>query len=71
VPDPTLSWRLLSGPVFGNAVATLVFSDRKAELVIEQSGRSGQLEPVCRVELADPEVTDGRRAIGDEGVHRS
>jgi hypothetical protein len=21
-PDPTLSWRLLSGPVFGNAVAT-------------------------------------------------
>jgi hypothetical protein len=51
VPDPTLSWRLLSGPTFGNAAATLVFSDRKAELVIEKSDRSGQLEPVCRVEL--------------------
>ncbi len=52
VPDPTLSWRLLSGPVFGNMVATLVFSDRGAELVIEKSGRNGQLEPVSRIELA-------------------
>ncbi|MGH3883842.1 MAG: alkaline phosphatase D family protein, partial [Pseudonocardiaceae bacterium] len=52
VPDPTLSWRLLSGPAFGNAVATLVFSGRKAELVIEKSNRTDQLEPVCRVELA-------------------
>jgi hypothetical protein len=61
---------LLSGPVFGNAVATLVFSDRKAELVIEKSGRSGQLEPVSRVELTGP--NDGsRRGIGDEGVDRS
>ncbi|HEX8758750.1 MAG TPA: alkaline phosphatase D family protein [Pseudonocardiaceae bacterium] len=51
VPDPTLSWRLLSGPIFGNAVATLVFSDRKAELVIEKSGRSGQLQPVSQLEL--------------------
>ncbi|MGH3962260.1 MAG: alkaline phosphatase D family protein [Pseudonocardiaceae bacterium] len=52
VPDPTLSWRLLSGPAFGNAVATLEFSDRKAALVIEKIDRTGQLEPVCRVELA-------------------
>ncbi len=71
VADPSLSWRLLSGPVFGNAVATLVFSDRKAEVVIEMSGSSGQLEPVSRVELAGPEMTGGRRGIGDEGVHRS
>jgi hypothetical protein len=55
VPDPTLSWWLLSGPVFGNAVVTLVFSDRKAEFVIEKSGRSGQLKPVSRVELTGPE----------------
>jgi hypothetical protein len=55
VPDPTLSWCLLSGPIFGNAVATLVFSDRKADLVIEKSGRNGQLEPVSRVALAGPE----------------
>jgi hypothetical protein len=52
VPDPTLSWRLVSGPTFGNAVATLVFSGRMAALVIEKSGRSGQLEPVSQIELA-------------------
>ncbi len=55
VPDPTLSWRLLSGPVFGNAVATLVFSQRRAELVIETSGHDGQLQPVSRIELAGSE----------------
>lgn len=54
VPDPTLSWRLFSGPTFGNAVATLVFSDRKAELVIENSGSNGQLEPVSQIELTAP-----------------
>ncbi len=53
VPDPTLSWRLLSGPTFGNAVATLVFSKRRAQLVLETIGRHGQLEPASRIELAD------------------
>ncbi len=62
VPDPALSWRLLSGPVFGNAVATLVFSDRKAQLVIDKSVGGGQLEPACRVELAVP---NDRRQEGD------
>ncbi|MDQ4010861.1 MAG: alkaline phosphatase family protein [Actinomycetota bacterium] len=52
VPDPTLSWRLISGPTFGNAVATLVFSDRKATLIIEKSGSGGQLKPVSQLELA-------------------
>ncbi|HEX2289301.1 MAG TPA: alkaline phosphatase family protein, partial [Pseudonocardiaceae bacterium] len=54
VPGPALSWRLLSGPIFGNAVATLVFSDRNAELVIEKSGTGGQLEPVSQITLTDP-----------------
>ncbi|HKR52409.1 MAG TPA: alkaline phosphatase D family protein [Pseudonocardiaceae bacterium] len=62
VPDPALSWRLISSPVFGNAVATLVFSERNAELVIEKSSRSGGLEPVSRVELAAP---NDRRQEGD------
>jgi len=52
VADPTLSWRLLRGPVFGNAVAALTFSGRSAELIFERSGPSGQLEPVSRIELA-------------------
>ncbi|MGH3768769.1 MAG: hypothetical protein ACRDTX_27080, partial [Pseudonocardiaceae bacterium] len=55
VPDPALSWRRISGPAFGNMVATLTFSDRHAELIVEHSGRSGQLEPVFRAELSLPE----------------
>ncbi|MGH3873201.1 MAG: alkaline phosphatase D family protein [Pseudonocardiaceae bacterium] len=60
VPEPTLSWRLLSGPLFGNAVATLVFSDRNAAVVIDQSGPSGRLRPVSRVELAGHGTDDKR-----------
>ncbi|MGH3783862.1 MAG: hypothetical protein ACRDRO_25385 [Pseudonocardiaceae bacterium] len=75
VADPTLSWRLLRGPVFGKAVAALTFSDRSAELVFERSGPSGQLEPVSRIELAGLSTTGSNskagRVIGDEGVHRS
>ena len=54
VSEPTLSWRLLSGPTFGNSVATLMFSNRKAELVIEKSGSNSQLEPVSQIELTVP-----------------
>jgi phosphodiesterase/alkaline phosphatase D-like protein len=54
VLDPTLSWRLVSGPVFGNAVATLTFSDRSAEVIFEKCGPTGRLEPVSRIELAGP-----------------
>jgi hypothetical protein len=57
VADPMLSWRLLRGPVFGNAVAALTFSDRSAELIFERSGPSGQLEPVSRIELAGSSTT--------------
>ncbi|MGH3972131.1 MAG: alkaline phosphatase D family protein, partial [Pseudonocardiaceae bacterium] len=52
VADPSLSWRLLCGPTFGNALATLVFTDRKAELVIEKSKPDGRLEPEFWIELA-------------------
>ncbi len=62
VADPTLSWRLLSGPAFGNAVATLTFSGRGAELVIEKSGRSGRLEPVSQIELAGRRMSEAQKA---------
>jgi len=56
VPDPALSWRLLSPTVFDNAVATLVFSARSATLIVESSRENskdgGQLEPGFRVELS-------------------
>lgn len=50
VPDPPLSWHLVSGPFFGNALATLMLGDRRAELVIERAGRGGRLHPAARVE---------------------
>jgi hypothetical protein len=63
VPDPALCWRGVSGPAFGNMVATLKFAGRGAELIVEHSGRSGRLEPVFRTELAaganDPPATSG------------
>jgi hypothetical protein len=65
VADPTLSWRLVSGPVFGNAVATLTFSHRSAELVFECSGPSGQLEPVSRLELASLSTTGSNAKAGE------
>jgi hypothetical protein len=63
VPDPALCWRGVSGPAFGNMVATLMFAGRGAELIVEHSGRSGRLEPMFRTELAaganDPPATSG------------
>jgi hypothetical protein len=68
VPDPRLSWRLLSPTVFDNAVATLKFSGRNATLMVESSRHSGQLEVEFQVELA--RVSESRGVIDDEGVHR-
>lgn len=62
VADPTLSWRLLRGPVFGNAVAALTFSASSAELIFERSGPSGQLEQVSRIELSGLSTTCQRPA---------
>jgi phosphodiesterase/alkaline phosphatase D-like protein len=65
VADPTLSWRLLHGPVFGNAVAELTFSGRSAELAFERSGPSGQLEPVSKIELAVLSTTGSNAKVGE------
>jgi PhoD-like phosphatase len=69
VPDPALSWRLLSRTVFDNAVATLVFSARNATLVVESSRDSGQLQPEFQIELAPQEASD-RRQIRQRGSDR-
>jgi phosphodiesterase/alkaline phosphatase D-like protein len=59
VPDPALSWRLLSPTVFDNAVAALVFSARNATLIVESSAASGQLHTEFQIELT-------ARAEGDQ-----
>jgi hypothetical protein len=68
VPDPALSWRLLSRTVFDNAVATLVFSARNATLVVESS-RDGQLQAEFQAELA-PRAASDRQQIRRQGSDR-
>ncbi len=57
IADPTLSWRLLCGPIFGNGVAVVTFAGRSAELLFEKRGPSGQLAPLSRIELAGSVTT--------------
>ena len=69
VPDPALSWRLLSRTVFDNAVATLVFSARHATVVVESSRDNGQLHTEFEIELAPCAASD-RRRIRKQGSDR-
>jgi phosphodiesterase/alkaline phosphatase D-like protein len=48
VPDPPLSWRRVTGPVFGNALSTLTLTGRAAHLAIE---RPHPLNPASRMEV--------------------
>jgi phosphodiesterase/alkaline phosphatase D-like protein len=50
VEDPALSWERMTGPFFGNALATAVFHDRGAELVIENT-KGAYLATAARLEL--------------------
>jgi hypothetical protein len=55
VPRPSLQWDRLSGPSFGNEIGTLLIDDRRAEFVLERSGRPdepGDLVEVARLPLA-------------------
>jgi hypothetical protein len=50
-PPLPLSWRNLSGPLFGNTIATLEARGRDAEVIFEQPRRNGDLADVARVPL--------------------
>jgi phosphodiesterase/alkaline phosphatase D-like protein len=69
VPDPALSWRLLSNTVFDNAVSTLVFSTRNATLIVESSKDGGQLQAEFLIELA-PRAASDRQQIRQQGSDR-
>lgn len=54
VPDPALTWRRISGPHFGNALATLRLTGRRATLAFERAhatGGAGRLSTVARLTL--------------------
>jgi phosphodiesterase/alkaline phosphatase D-like protein len=50
VPSQPLTWRRVDGPWFGNAVATLRFTGRRAELLMQGSAPAGSADPL--VDLA-------------------
>jgi hypothetical protein len=52
VRPPTVGWKKLAGPYFGNAVATLEHRGRGAEVVIEGTTSDGHLREVARQRLA-------------------
>ena len=48
-----MSWRNLSGPLFGNTIASLNVSGRDAEVVFEQPTDDGSLISAVTVPLTD------------------
>jgi PhoD-like phosphatase len=55
VPRPSLSWKRLYGPSFGNQIATLLIDGRRAEFLLERSARSdkpAELTETARLQLA-------------------
>lgn len=52
-PPLPITWRNLSGPLFGNTIATLTTSGREAEVLFEQPHGTGELADVARVSLTD------------------
>ena len=55
VPAPSITWRRLCGPYFGNEIASLVLDGRRAELRLDRSAESdepGDLVPVVQLTLA-------------------
>ncbi|GAB4102078.1 alkaline phosphatase D family protein [Micromonospora taraxaci] len=52
VRRPSVRWRKLAGPFFGNAVATLTHRGRGADVVIEGTTKDGHLRTVMRRRLS-------------------
>jgi hypothetical protein len=52
VPKPPLSWHRLSGPFFGDEIATLTFDGRAARLVLERAGAGRRGEPLLTTAAA-------------------
>ncbi len=52
-PNLPMSWHNLSGPLFGNTIATLEITERRARVVFEQPDDDGALSSVSSVGLTD------------------
>jgi phosphodiesterase/alkaline phosphatase D-like protein len=49
VPAQPLTWDRLAGPWFGNSVATLRFTGRRAEVLVQRSAPDGSADPLVEV----------------------
>jgi hypothetical protein len=49
VPAQPLRWHRLTGPFFGNDVATLRFTGRRADLLLQRSAPAGSPDPLVQV----------------------
>jgi phosphodiesterase/alkaline phosphatase D-like protein len=58
-PELPVSWRNLSGPLFGNTIASLNATGRHAEVVFEQPTDDGNLTEVTTVALSAPLPSGG------------
>jgi phosphodiesterase/alkaline phosphatase D-like protein len=52
-PELPVTWTNVDGPLFGNTIAVLQISGRRAEVTFEQPGESGPLTAVSRIALTD------------------
>ena len=54
-----MSWRNLSGPLFGNTIASLIAVGRGADVVFEQPRDDGTLAEATTVVLSGPLPSGG------------
>jgi PhoD-like phosphatase len=52
-PELPIDWRNLSGPLFGNTIAALNLTGRRAEVVFEQPRAKGELTEIARIPLTE------------------
>jgi phosphodiesterase/alkaline phosphatase D-like protein len=52
-PVLPMSWRNLSGPLFGNTIASLELTGRSAAVIFEQPRDNGELASVAKIALTD------------------
>lgn len=53
LPRPSLTWRTIGGPFFGNAISTLVMEGRAARLVMESSRKATSERPLEKIVVRD------------------
>jgi hypothetical protein len=63
VAPPTVRWKKLAGPYFGNAVSTLVHEGRSARVLIEGTTTAGKLRRVAAVDLTPAGRPTGSRRL--------